>query len=571
VVHVRGSSELTRLVSNAGLKLVIIDFFAPWCGPCQRIKPQYEALARRYPQALFISIDTEDPANKVDGIAAAFSIRAFPTFTFHVSGQEVHRFSGANPQKLEDIIAQQLVNVEEQQLSEAMKLSTMEASKPNDPAPAPGQDDGTKATSLLEELDAAESQDPEPTSGETLQLKVKRITGDVLQVAINADAKAQHLRRKVARLVEASLPAVRLIFKGKIIKDGFPLTTFGINENDLTIHVAVSKASNGAVTAPASSTSTSSASPGQNSNAPGVARLHEALRVLKSRNTREAARDAVQVMHLYVRNIVAHPDEVKYRSIRQGNSKFTSKVTQCTGWLDCMKSLGFDQQNRDGEMYLVLSSSVQPSTLAAYRSELVSIAESLAPTELPGATPEQRSSSSMPAGNPFGSSGPGDLASMFAAQMGGAGGGIFGSGNGGSMPTGDLAAAFSALQGNPAFMNATSNMMAQVMQNPTLIQEMMQTMATPGQNPTAALMGNPQLMEQVLGMFNNPDMMNGFTSMLGTGGMPAMTGNVNSNTTSASQPANTTGAPSNNTNDQSSGNVNEEEDDLDDLDDIYAD
>lgn len=54
---------------------VVLDFWAPWCGPCRGFAPVFEAAAEKYPNIVFAKINTEVE----QGIAAHFQIRSIPT------------------------------------------------------------------------------------------------------------------------------------------------------------------------------------------------------------------------------------------------------------------------------------------------------------------------------------------------------------------------------------------------------------------------------------------------------------------------------------------------------------
>ncbi len=71
---------------------VLVDFWAPWCGPCRQMAPGFEQAAKQLePHLRVAKVDTE--ANQALG--ARFNIRSIPTLALFVNGHEVARQAGA--------------------------------------------------------------------------------------------------------------------------------------------------------------------------------------------------------------------------------------------------------------------------------------------------------------------------------------------------------------------------------------------------------------------------------------------------------------------------------------------
>ena len=71
---------------------VIIDFWAPWCGPCKMMGPNFEKAALNYKTKVrFAKVNTEDQQS----LGAHFGIRSIPTLVLFKNGKEVDRVSGA--------------------------------------------------------------------------------------------------------------------------------------------------------------------------------------------------------------------------------------------------------------------------------------------------------------------------------------------------------------------------------------------------------------------------------------------------------------------------------------------
>ena len=100
VVHLNSLSQLDEIIQSSGDSLIVIDFSASWCGPCQIIAPAYESLAQEYARIIFLKSDVDDARE----VAEKFQISSMPTFVFIKSGSEVSRFSGASIGKLKETI-----------------------------------------------------------------------------------------------------------------------------------------------------------------------------------------------------------------------------------------------------------------------------------------------------------------------------------------------------------------------------------------------------------------------------------------------------------------------------------
>lgn len=97
---IENDAQFSTRLSEAGVKLVVIDFFATWCGPCKNIAPYVTQYAAKYPEANFFKVDVDKCKTTQD----TYKVTAMPTFVFVKNGRTVAEFKGADPKKLEDTI-----------------------------------------------------------------------------------------------------------------------------------------------------------------------------------------------------------------------------------------------------------------------------------------------------------------------------------------------------------------------------------------------------------------------------------------------------------------------------------
>ena len=83
-----------ELISTS-TKPVVIDYFAPWCGPCRALTPLFERWAKENENVTFAKVNVDD----ANSLAAQYGINAIPAVLIFKEGKEIKRFVGIPQEK----------------------------------------------------------------------------------------------------------------------------------------------------------------------------------------------------------------------------------------------------------------------------------------------------------------------------------------------------------------------------------------------------------------------------------------------------------------------------------------
>jgi len=102
VKAIKSTAEFKKALAAAGSKLVVVDFFATWCGPCKQIAPQFAQLSGQHKKVVFLKVDV-DVCKELSG---SYGVSSMPTFLYLKKGKVLEKQAGANLDAIKSKISQ---------------------------------------------------------------------------------------------------------------------------------------------------------------------------------------------------------------------------------------------------------------------------------------------------------------------------------------------------------------------------------------------------------------------------------------------------------------------------------
>ncbi|XP_060857643.1 thioredoxin-like protein 1 [Metopolophium dirhodum] len=145
VKEIVNDSQFRDILNLNVSKLVVVDFYATWCGPCRRVAPKYEKLSNRFNRAVFLEVDVD----KCQDTTTSEGVSAMPTFILYRNKLQVAKIRGADMIAVESEIIQlyETCNVDavedcgvpcQRDLSSFIMKTQCEALNDSDDHPLPG-------------------------------------------------------------------------------------------------------------------------------------------------------------------------------------------------------------------------------------------------------------------------------------------------------------------------------------------------------------------------------------------------------------------------------------------------
>lgn len=100
VREIKSVDEFNSVLASADGALVVVDFFATWCGPCKMIAPMIEKFSQEYTEVIFLKVDVDE----LSDLAQTYEITAMPTIVLIQNNEQITKVVGANVAAIKEAI-----------------------------------------------------------------------------------------------------------------------------------------------------------------------------------------------------------------------------------------------------------------------------------------------------------------------------------------------------------------------------------------------------------------------------------------------------------------------------------